>query len=186
MANLIHTQAHKQLSMFSHPKQVGWWFCIGRRNFEKIPDIPSLQKYRELWVCWWTSLQPPWRCMTDWPLPRSSSTDGPWNDLLVGGKDGLFVVVMTLSWWINESANKGVGCSLQLKEAVADVSWVLSKFISALSTGDLELQPPPPSRRHLPPTQESTSPSLPMTPQHCSQPTMKVGPPKKRNRRDRS
>ena len=129
MANLIHIQAHKQLSTFSCPKQVGWWFCIGCCNFKKIPNILSLQKYRELWVCWWTSLQPPWRHMTNWPLPRSSSTDGPWNDLLIGGKDGLFVIIMTLSWWINKSANKGVGCSLQLKEAVADMSWVLSKFI---------------------------------------------------------
>ena len=56
--------------------------------------------------------------MSCWPVLRSKSKVGTWNDLLIGGKDGIFVVVMTLSWWIHKKKDKGS----KLTEAMTDVS----------------------------------------------------------------
>ena len=120
------------LSTFSRPDQVGWWFRSGCRNFEKVPSIPSCLTYQKFWIAWWSSIQPAWRHAENWPLPRKLSVDGPWDNLLVRGKDGLFVVVMSLLWWIIEEA-KGESEASELNEAIADVSWVLAKLVSVLS-----------------------------------------------------
>jgi len=153
--------------------------------------IASLPNYEELWIGWWTSLQPDWRNTGSWPLPRSPSADGSWDELLVGGKDGLFIVVMSLSWWIVECA-KGEGESeeSELEEALADISWVLSNLVSVLSAGDTEPTSPPASTRSLlsPSTKKSrhaTSVLVSASPggsQRRPQRTAKIGPPKKRSR----
>ncbi|KAF9779708.1 hypothetical protein BJ322DRAFT_986375, partial [Thelephora terrestris] len=111
------------LTTFSRPDQVGWWLRIGRRSFDKSPPIKSLEKYTKLWICWWTSLQPDWRKTGRWPLPCRVPVHGGWDELLAGGKDGLFIVVMTLAWWSNAQAEME-GESHQLEAAIADVSWV--------------------------------------------------------------
>ena len=156
----MRNQTKGMLSTFSRPDQVGWWFRVGRRDFGRIPPITSLHTYEKLWIGWWSSLQPDWR-EGGWPLLRGS-VDGPWDELLVGGKDGLFVVMMTLSWWIMERAKDESGDS-ELEKAIADVLWVLFNLVSTLLVGDSE-QPSPSS---------------------SAQP-LKVGPPRKRARLDKS
>ena len=126
-----------------------------------MPLIPSLSEYEDCWISWWKGLQPPWRNTGNWPLLQSHSTVDAWDKLLVGGKDGIFVVVMALSWWISKT-KQGTSESQKLTEAVADVSWVLSHLVSALSaktpklqlstsSGELYLPPvkigPPPKKR---------------------------------------
>jgi len=160
--------------MFSRPDQVGWWFRIGCRNFKKLPSIPSLPNYEKFWICWWSSLQPDWRCIGDWPL--ACDAGGTWDKLLIGGKDGLFIVVMTLAWWITEYTNSG-GEDSELEEAIKDVSWVLSNLVSVLSTRDANR---PSSTLPLPP--HLTSPSVPASggSKYRSQQVAKIGPPRKR------
>ena len=70
--------------------------------------------------------------MDAWPFPQSVPTDGLWDDILIGGKDGLFVVVLTLAWWSVE-LEKTEDVSSQLDAAILDVSWVLSNLVLALS-----------------------------------------------------
>lgn len=101
--------------------------------------------------------------MSCWPVLRSKSKVGTWNDLLIGGKDGIFVVVMTLSWWIHKKKDKGS----KLTEAMTDVSWVLSQLVSTLSTKTPEPHPSTPSRGR------------------CLSPANVEPPPKKRARRVR-
>jgi hypothetical protein len=162
-----HNQTGGSLSTFSRPDQVGWWFRIGRRNFQKVPQITSLHTYEQLWIGWWVSLQPDWR-KGSWPLPRDSPADGSWDKLFVGGKDGLFIVLMTLSWWITEHT-KGEAEDSELDEAITDVSWVFSNLVSALSAGDPG-QPFPSSS--VPPQGSQLRP----------QRGMRIGPPRKRSR----
>ena len=78
-------------------------------------------------------LQPEWGHEGSWPLLRDSLASGPWDDILIGGKDGLFVMIMMLSWWILSGA-QGEGSNSQLEEAVADISWVLLNLVSVLSS----------------------------------------------------
>ena len=139
---------------------VSWWFHYSRRDFKRLPPIESLSEYEKSWIAWWTKLQPNWRNMDDWPFPRAATTDDPWDDLLVRGKDGVFVIVMTLAWWSIEHTKMGVKLS-QLDAAIADVSWVLFNLISTLSTRD--------SLPHI-----SAGPST-----GCSRVSRKVGPPNK-------
>lgn len=137
-----------------------------------MPEILSLDRYQEMWIRWWTSLQPSWRCAGDirkcsWPLPREPpSVHGPlWDKLLAGGKDGLFIVVMSLSWWVIKHGRDS-GKDSQLEEALVDVSWVLANMVSVLSSPALEDMP-------------TASPSS-----HSNRSAVKVGPPKKRLRTD--
>ena len=131
--------------------------------------ISSLAAYEKFWIGWWTSLQPSWRHSDVWPLPRGPIGDGKWDELLVGGKDGLFVVVMALSWWIGESA-KTPGEGFGIMEAIADVSWVLSNLVSVLSDGD-------DGQSGLSHTPASTSTEATRGPHN-----VRIGPPAKRAR----
>jgi len=126
----------------SRPDQVSWWFRSGRREFNKVPSITSLDTYQAHWIAWWTALQPKWRDVGSWPFPQDPSTDDPWDELLIGGKDGLFVVVMALAWWCIKHAAEDEPS--QLKAAILDVSWVLSNLISALTTKDYPPNPTSP------------------------------------------
>lgn len=178
-SGLIYFQTQVGLSTTSHPGQVSWWFRHGRRSFKKIPEISSLPAYKESWATWWMSLQPDWRS-GGWPLHCSLSPVGLWNKILVGGKDGLFVVVMSLSWWIIKNAEDKREDS-KLEEATADVSWVLSNLVSVLSAGDDEqpsLSSPPP----LPTASPVLVSASPGGSQLQSQHATKVGSPNKRSR----
>jgi len=141
------------------------------------------------------ALQPAWRVSTSgWPLSQASSTLSSWDEIIVGGKDGLFIVIMTLSWWIAERdgcEDESEGDDLLLEEAMQDVHWVLSNLVSVLAAGDHELltSSHPIGRRSSPSTRDqSPSPSsnfcsdLPRRPKRQSEYPVKTGPPKKRRR----
>ena len=158
------SQTPGKLSTSSRPNVVSWWFRHSRRDFNKLPPIESLCKYEESWIAWWAELQPDWRNTDDWPFPQGTSTDDSWDALLVGGKDSLFVVMMTLAWWSIEYKKVGVQLS-QLDEAISDVSWVLFNLISVLSTEGSGASPPPILAKSL---------------KLRSEVSRKVGPPNKR------
>ena len=63
--------------------------------------IESVEEYGDQWVKWWTAAQPEWRGAEGWPFPQDNNTNmGDWGQLFVGGKDGLFIVIMpeTQTW----------------------------------------------------------------------------------------
>jgi len=121
-----------------------------------------------MWISWWTALQPEWRIAYDWPFPQHVSVDDSWDNLLIGGKDGLFIVIMSLGWWcIEDAKSEGDGRASQLKAAISDVSWVLSHLVSAFSADELTFYP-------------SSSPTRSSSP--VPQVTKKVGRPNKRSR----
>lgn len=158
-------QSQNKLSTFSRPEAVGWWFRHGRRDFTKIPPNLKNPEYGVLWIGWWTRLQPTWRNTVDWPFPQTASPGDLWDDLLIGGKDGIFIVIMTLAWWSIEHKKSGEESST-LDEAIEDVSWVLSHLVFALSAENPPSVTPGSSRyrRQVP----------------------KIGPPNKRSRLSRS
>jgi hypothetical protein len=126
----------------------------------------SLDAYQEFWIAWWTALQPKWRHVEIWPFPQASSTSSSWDDILIGGKDGFFIVIMALAWWSIERT-KGNGGPTELENAISDVTWVLSNLASVLVARCSPSRLPPPSDR-------------PSTRSH------KIGPPNKRPRLARS
>ena len=103
-----------------HPDQVGWWLRVCRRDFNKVPPFPSLSEYQDFWITWWTTIQPGWRQVDRWPFPQASSTTSRWDGILLGGKDRLFIVIMSLMWWFIECMR--VSEFTELRNTISDVS----------------------------------------------------------------
>ena len=93
-------QASDKLPTQHHPQEVGWWFHIGRRLYgrKNIPVISSIDEFEAQWIQWWSGAQPKGRDVGRWPFSQGETT-GDWGKLLSGGKDGLFLIVMSLGWW---------------------------------------------------------------------------------------
>ena len=96
-----------------------------------MPPIRSIQDYEDKWVEWWSAAQPEWRNVEDWPLLQESDVDGrDWGDLPSGGKDGLFLVLVSLGWWVHARAPSE---DSKVDEAIADVTWVIDNIVSSLA-----------------------------------------------------
>ena len=67
---------------------------------------------------------------------------GDWGCLPDGGKDGLFLIVVSLGWWIG-----GQHRSMESKvwDTIEDVTWVIGRLISCLATDDLSSLVIPPT-----------------------------------------
>lgn len=138
-----------------------------------MPKIKSPIAYGKTWLKWWTVIQPDWRDVGSWPFPQDAEEIEGWGKLLYGGKDGIFVVVMSLGWWTH--AEKPSGDSI-LDDAIDDVSWVLRYLTSSLSSPAITTRPASSTT-----TTRSPSPSDTPTPAaRRGGGPVKVGRPKKR------
>ena len=65
-----------------------------------MPEIECIEEFEDVWVEWWATAQLEWRDTTSWPFSTGGVIAGDWGTTLSsGGKNGLFLVVMTLGWW---------------------------------------------------------------------------------------
>lgn len=80
---------------------------------------------------WWSAAQPGWRDTRSWPFLQGEdeAIAQDWGQLSLGGKDGLFLVVVTLAWWVHA---RDPAVNSKLDDAVSDVSWVISRLITSL------------------------------------------------------
>ena len=102
-----------------------------------------------------------------------------WGDLPNGGKDGLFLVVVSLGWWIHaQDATK----DSKVDDAIVDVTWVLVSLLSADATNpDSDSDSDSDSGSAL----DSRVPSSPTQSVKRARP-VKVGRPSKRTKRAHS
>lgn len=101
-----------------------------------------------------------------------------WGDLPNGGKDGLFLVVVSLGWWIHaRGATKGS----KVDDAIADVTWVIDNLVSLLSANATT----PDSDSDPGSALDSRMPGSSTQPRKRAKP-VKVGVPSKRTKRTRS
>ena len=78
----------------------------------------------------------------EWPLLKEGNISTGWGKLHAQGQNGMFIVVMLMTWWA--TCLKSAEESSAFNETVADVHWVLEQLIKSYlvnSTPD----PPPPS-----------------------------------------
>lgn len=124
-------QASDKLPTQHRPQEVGWWFRIGRRLYgrKNIPVISSIDEFEARWIQWWSAAQPKGRDVGRWPFSQGEIT-GDWGKLLSGGKDGLFLIVMSLGWWAHAWDPM---VNSKLDAAISDVSWVTKELITSLS-----------------------------------------------------
>ncbi|TDL18310.1 hypothetical protein BD410DRAFT_694254, partial [Rickenella mellea] len=89
-----------RLGTTERPVEVHVWLKSGR-NIASIPQFDDISEFASQWRKWWTSLQPAVRIPSPagWPLLRPTNGDIDWSRLRYGGRNGLFIVIVTLFWW---------------------------------------------------------------------------------------
>ena len=100
------------------------------------PVISDVTAYAKCWRLWWVKCQPRGRATATWPPLCEPLSATEWAKLMNGGKYGLFLSVISLSWWARTS-----GLVLHppnLAVAIGDVCWVLHQLTDALTTAMLE------------------------------------------------
>ena len=131
-----------------------------------MPVIKSVRIFEEKWVEWWSASQPEWRDTRDWPFVQEDADGRDWGGLADGGKDGLYVVMVSLGWWIHAHDSSK---DSKIDEAIEDVTWVIDSLVSFLSAAATATPTPPRTTQRGKRTQ-----------------TIKVGPPPKRAKRGRT
>lgn len=176
-------QGSPKLPAKPRPEEVGRWFRNGRRGFRKqdVPTIKSIRVFEKEWVEWWSAAQPEWRDTSDWPFEQEDADGHDWGGLIDGGKDGLYVVMVSLGWWVHA---KDSSEDSKIDEAIEDVAWVIDSLVSLLSAAATATPTPPRTSQRGRRTKTAATPAPPRTTQrgkHAQ--TIKVGPPGKRAKR---
>jgi hypothetical protein len=96
---------------------------------DHIPCVLDVDAYREAWTSWWVACQPSWRRGEGWPLPKEGVENATWGKLAARGKNGLFLVVMSTTWWA--ASLKSADQRHFFKEAVDDIRWVIEQQLKA-------------------------------------------------------
>lgn len=117
------------VSLFNAPKLLNTWIQKHKRIVTQCPKISNINAFGADWRSWWTGLQPEWRRKSrrgqdTWPL-KCSPFPGveDWPDLKLHGQRGVFLVVLSLGWWMTglQSAKD----RKHWQSALDDVLWVL-------------------------------------------------------------
>ncbi|KZP06894.1 hypothetical protein FIBSPDRAFT_693525, partial [Athelia psychrophila] len=79
------------------PEEVKGWIKA-HQLFEKPP--PYHRDFSASCISWWMHLQPLWQT-NDGNIPHTVYTcdDGDWGTLKKTGKNGIFMVLLVMSWW---------------------------------------------------------------------------------------
>jgi hypothetical protein len=114
-----------------------------------VPVVTDASTYGTQWVKWWASTQPSERNTQQWPFPKVSISDACWSRFPSNGKDGIFMLVMALSFWAPavQSPNE----IAFFEEAVTDLHWVIQELIH-VRTADQRLSPCVPPLQGEPPS----------------------------------
>lgn len=87
----------------------------------------EVERYGEDWLKWWCDLQPPFRGKDPMAMSRVTDSTAEWSQLLKGGPNGFFVILLALGWWYIGVKSAGGDCS-DCNHAFADVQWVLEQM----------------------------------------------------------
>lgn len=131
-----------RLSQKCRPAEVNLW---QRNSEDSNVQISDTTAFGTAWIAWWVDCQPAARSPgSEWPLPQVEIQRPDWGKMLYGGKNGIFLFVIAMSWWANslDPANPPPN----FFHAFADLKWTLEQLNqSAASTPT----PPSPPRSTL-------------------------------------
>lgn len=128
------------------PGAISQWERRQRRLTGPWP-IPDPLDFGHRWRTWVTSLMPDWRKRNpkEWPLPREVPLGERWESIRKGGRDGILLLLMSLSWWKN-ATHEGSVARDEYESALEELAWLLQQLI-AVSPSSPPIVPasPPPS-----------------------------------------
>ena len=120
----------------------------------KLPAIKDVYRYGAKWKMWWSSLQPSWRTNEggQWPLDRTLTAEeaaekGDWGRLQVVGRNGVFVLVLSIAWWLR--ATDGMPDE-DCGHAIEDILWVFETLLRTCKRSrspSIGAEAPAPKRR---------------------------------------
>ena len=139
--------------MDSRPDELGIWLKARLYSPQHIPHVADASAYRERWVSWWTACQPAWRKGREWPLSREGDTGSGWGKLRARGQNGIFIVVMSTTWWAASLTSAEE--SSKFDEAIADVHWVFDQLLKSYPVQSTPDPPPPPTNVQKPTSKAS-------------------------------
>ena len=90
-------------------------------------------------MAWWIAIQPKWRIADDGSFNYNIPVDEDWRVLHKGGKTGLYIVVVALSWWVRALTPEIP--SFRAWTAVRDVRWVIDQISTKLCTPAMKKRP---------------------------------------------
>ncbi|KAJ7050891.1 hypothetical protein C8F01DRAFT_1263591 [Mycena amicta] len=116
-----------------------------KRTPPTVCDLGDVEGFRQMFLSWWSEMQPAWRERGDDGRYRRDPAAGRgWETMGSPGKDGMLLVVAALSWWGRE---EGKTHSVGWNTAAEDVLWVLHSLkddatatLSALSAAAAEAE----------------------------------------------
>jgi hypothetical protein len=94
------------------------------RRYDLFPDVKAAEFGVE-WHKWWRFIQPGWRTDETRVLPDAAD----WAALASGGPNGLFLVIMSLSWWARADKIQSNKVSDKFMLAVDEVHWVMTEIL---------------------------------------------------------
>lgn len=119
------------------------------RNYAKSPVLTAtkLRPYATTWKLWWKVLQPAWRGADEWPFRRNVAAEGKdWGVLLRGGNNGLYLIIVSLGWWLlaaSKASEERPGEWEEVVNVIADVDWVFERLLmQARSSSQLHSSSP--------------------------------------------
>lgn len=109
------------------PPLVDVWMNNAKELKQTVHDTVA---FAERWREWWIKCQPSERTQEQWPFPREPRPGLDWGKLLNGGRRGIFLFVISLSWWAT-SLDSSISLP-ELIEAIDDLNWVLCQLATGL------------------------------------------------------
>ena len=115
----------------NRPEEISIWMK-SRRTWINIP-IKDNTAFSVAWWSWWFALQPESRRVTSDGYMSRPAADMDWRKLNKLGKNGLPLVMITLTWW-GEALSGGD----EWKKAVVDVGAVIACLEQSGTISDVE------------------------------------------------
>ncbi|KAL1940993.1 hypothetical protein VTO73DRAFT_7629 [Trametes versicolor] len=143
----------------NRPVQVRQWLQNQKhKRYDSIPTISHVAKYGATWKLWWATLQPSARSKnSDGKFSRKRLNQGVWASLMQGGSNGVFLVLVSLGWWIRAAGDDTADMQDAL-EMADDVVWVFSQITAAPQEATATEEEPPKKRRKVAGSQRQRRP----------------------------
>jgi len=117
----------------SCPAEVRSWVSKKRRG---TPEIKKLDVFQMAWLAWYNALLPEWNRDANFKAMRRSSPallkNETWSSFSVRGNSGVYLLIVSLSWWLTESQHQYATQRASCVLAINELNWVLQQLTGSL------------------------------------------------------
>jgi len=130
------TGGHFPAMTDNRPKEIGVWMKT-RRTWMDI-DIADIDMFSAAWWSWWKALQPDVRTCETAEDMIAPTDDMDWRKLKKLGKNGLPLVMVTLSWW-GRASSCGTGWKMAIRDVFDSITCMHRSISSQTTSPDMPL-----------------------------------------------